>query len=227
MKSYYVEKLPGEKLRRCYEIAPPRIQQYLDAEIQRVLESISSDCRVLELGCGYGRVLQHLTKKARSVFGIDISASSIELARQTLRGIPTCHLFVMNAVRLGFKDNTFDRVLCVQNGISAFHVDQRALINESIRVTKNRGFVFYSSYSAKIWPERLHWFELQAEAGLLGEIDWQQTRDGVIVCKDGFTARTLSHDQFRDLTHDLTVDVTIDEVDESSIFRVLTVHKGT
>jgi SAM-dependent methyltransferase len=89
MKSYYVEKLPGEKLRRCYEIAPPRIQQYLDAEIQRVLESISSDCRVLELGCGYGRVLQHLTKKARSVFGIDISASSIELARQMLRGIRT------------------------------------------------------------------------------------------------------------------------------------------
>ncbi|MGB7055120.1 MAG: class I SAM-dependent methyltransferase [bacterium] len=227
MNNYYVKKLCDEKLMRCYKIAPPRIQQYLNAEIQHVLESISSDCRVLELGCGYGRVLQHLTKKSRSVFGIDISASSIELARQMLRGISTCHLFVMNAVRLGFKDNTFERVFCVQNGISAFHVDQRALISESIRVTKNRGLVLYSSYSAKIWPERLHWFKLQAEAGLLGEIDWQQTRNGVIVCKDGFTARTLSSEQFRDLTADLPVDVTIEEVDESSRFLVLTMHKGT
>lgn len=225
MNNYYVEKLPGEKLRRCYEIAPPRIQQYLNAEIQHVLESLSSDCRVLELGCGYGRVLQYVTKKARSVFGIDISPYNIQLAGQVLRGVPTCHLCTMDAMRLGFKDNMFDRVFCIQNGISAFHVDQRALINESIRVTKNRGLIFYSSYSAKIWPERLHWFELQAEAGLLGEIDWQQTGDGVIVCKDGFTASTVSQEQFRVLTAGLPVNVSIDEVDGSSIFRVLTVHK--
>ena len=71
MNNYYVDKLPGEKLQRCYEIAPPRIQQYLTAEIQHVVGCIASDCRVLELGCGYGRVLKHLIKQAQSVFGID------------------------------------------------------------------------------------------------------------------------------------------------------------
>jgi SAM-dependent methyltransferase len=224
MTDYYGEKLHGNRLKRCYEIAPPRIQQYLKAEILYVLDRTPLDCRVLELGCGYGRVMQHLLNRRRSVYGIDTSRNNIELAAQNLGGADH-HLCVMNAVRLGFKDNAFDRVICIQNGISAFHVDQQALMLESIRVAKNHGIVFYSSYSDKIWRERLEWFELQARAGLLGEIDWHKTRDGVIVCRNGFTASTLGPDRLRELTVDLPVDVTIEEIDESSIFCVLTARK--
>jgi ubiquinone/menaquinone biosynthesis C-methylase UbiE len=226
MTGYYDEKLCGNRLKRCYEIAPLRIKQYLDAEIQYVTRRTPRGCRLLELGCGYGRVLQHFTKIAGSITGIDISQASIYLAAQILTGVPNLSLYVMDALKLGFRDNTFERVLCIQNGISAFNVDQRHLIEESIRVTKNRGLIFYSSYSKKIWPERLHWFELQAAVGLIGDIDGQATREGVIICKDGFTARTIDRKEFLDLMVDLPGEVNIEEVDGSSLFCVLTVCKN-
>jgi len=225
MTSYYGEKLHGHRLKRCYELAPPRVRQYLDAEIQYVLERTSSDCRVLELGCGYGRVLQQLTNKKRMVVGIDIVRPNVELAKELLRKHPNCHVLAMDATSTGFRDSTFDYVICVQNGIAAFNVDQRQLIAESVRVTKNRGLVIFSSYSSKIWRERLQWFRLQAEAGLLGEIDWSRTHPGTIICKDGFMATTVAPDDFRKLTVDFPVDVSIEEVDASSIFCVLTVRK--
>ena len=52
MKEYYSEKLSANKLKRCYDIATPRIKQYLKAEIDFVLEQIHPSDKVIELGCG-------------------------------------------------------------------------------------------------------------------------------------------------------------------------------
>ena len=52
----------------------------------------------------------------------------------------------MDAAALGFRDRVFDVVVCIQNGISAFKVDRRALIAEAIRVTRPGGSVLFSSY---------------------------------------------------------------------------------
>jgi 2-polyprenyl-6-hydroxyphenyl methylase/3-demethylubiquinone-9 3-methyltransferase len=52
----------------------------------------------------------------------------------------------------------------------------------------------------------------------VGEIDYERTKDGVIVCKDGFTATTISGDDFLALTTQLDADVRVVEVDESSLF---------
>lgn len=223
MSGYYSERLSAERLRKCYEIAPPRVKQYLDAEIQHTASQIRPADTVLELGCGYGRVLEKLAPKAKRLVGIDTSRSSIELGRELLRGLANCWLLQMDAVALGFRDQVFDVVLCIQNGISAFKVDQQALIAESIRVTRAGGRVLLSSYSAKFWDARLEWFRLQSEQGLLGEIDWAATGDGVIVCKDGFSATTLSRDDFVSLTSGLGVQRRIEEVDASSIFCELVV----
>jgi ubiquinone/menaquinone biosynthesis C-methylase UbiE len=202
-------------LRQCYEIALPRVQQYLVAEIAHVLKSISPTDRVLELGCGYGRVLTALAQRAGDIAGIDNSAASLQMAR---RDVSHVRLVQMDAVRLGFRDDSFDKTVCVQNGISAFHVDQTALIHEAMRVTKPGGMVFFSSYSEKFWPFRLQWFRAQAAAGLIGKIDEAKTGNGVIVCTDGFSATTVDEDGFRALTAGLGADVRISEVDESSLF---------
>lgn len=61
MHSYYAEKLSAERLRACYDLAPPRTKAYLQAEIEFVLQKMSSSMAVLELGCGYGRVLLQLS----------------------------------------------------------------------------------------------------------------------------------------------------------------------
>jgi len=173
---------------------------------------------VLDLGCGYGRILPSLAQKARAVIGIDISFSSLLLGKKTVLNIANCHLLNMDAVLFAFPDRIFDIVVCIQNGISAFHVDQQDLIRESIRVTKPGGTILFSSYSDKFWNVRLEWFQLQSEAGLLGEIDYNKTCEGVIVCKDGFRATTVKRHQFLALTEKLNADIKIQEVDESSLF---------
>ena len=221
--NYYSEKLSSEKLKRVYEIATPRVQQYLDAEINHVIQKIHPTDLVLELGCGYGRIFPSLSKKSKSVFGIDTYFSSLQLGKEMFGNISNCFFAQMNAVQLAFPASTFDVVIGIQNGISAFHVNQPELIRESIRVTKPNGVVLFSSYSEKFWKFRLEWFQLQTEEGLLGEIDYEKTHDGKIVCKDGFTATTVSNQSFHELTADIkNTSVKTEEVDESSIFCEIT-----
>jgi len=221
MERYYSQKLSGDRLRLCYEVAPPRVKQYLEAEIEYVLGKIKPPDLVLEIGCGYGRVHDRLQSKVNTVVGIDTSFTSISLARNDLCKNPRCDLFVMDAIELGFCGRQFDMVVCIQNGISAFGVDQRKLIAEAMRVTRSGGAVLFSSYSERFWEDRLDWFRIQSQEKLIGEIDEEATGNGVIVCKDGFKAGKVSPDDFIELTSDLAIDPIITEVDNSSVFYEL------
>ncbi|MFX1508229.1 MAG: class I SAM-dependent methyltransferase [Promethearchaeota archaeon] len=223
-KAYYSEKLSAFRLKRCYDIATPRIQQYLEAEIQYVLSYTKASDMVLELGCGYGRVLARLARKAKFIYGIDTSEESLKCAQEFLSGYTNIELHKMDAASLDFQNQMFDTVIAIQNGISAFKVDPYKLIRESIRVSKSGGRILFSSYSEKIWEARLDWFIKQSEEGLLGEIDLHKTGNGVIVCKDGFVARTYTPEDFLRITSDLKLNATIQEVDESSIFCVIQIN---
>lgn len=219
---YYKQSLAAERLRRVYEIAPRRVRRYLNAEVEYVRSKLQPDSLVLELGCGYGRILPDIAGDARLVVGIDNSTESLRLGLEYLKGRSDCLLAGMNALALAFRENRFDLLFCIQNGISAFHVDRRSLIAEAIRVVKPGGTILFSSYSEKFWEERLNWFQLQADAGLLGEIDYEKTGIGVIVCKDGFSATTVDERGFLDLVRGLDVTAEAVEVDESSLFLELT-----
>lgn len=218
LKNYYSEFLNSNKLKTCYEIAPVRVRQYLKAEIEDVLAKVDKDDSVLDLGCGYGRVTERILEKAKKVVGIDISEENIQLARKLSLKKDNCEFHVMDAMDLKFSDKTFDLVFCIQNGISAFKVNPLLLIKESIRVTKKGGEVLFSSYSGKFWNDRLDWFRIQADYKLIGEIDFEQTGNGVIVCKDGFRATTYSGPDFLELASHFNVQPRIYEVDNSSIF---------
>lgn len=216
--TYYKDKLSANKLLKCYEIANPRIRQYLDAEIQFVLSNIHGADLVLELGCGYGRVMKAVSPRVSMIIGNDISKSSLELAKSYMKPYRNYKLFQMDASNMGFRPCIFDAVFCIQNGISAFGVDKKLLIAEAIRVTKNNGLILFSSYSPKIWKERLGWFRKQSQMGLLGEIDEEKTQEGTIVCKDGFKAGTVTDDEFLALFAQFGLKASITEVDESSVF---------
>jgi ubiquinone/menaquinone biosynthesis C-methylase UbiE len=215
---YYSQKLSAERLRRCYEIAPARVRQYLQAEIDYVASKIQPGDLILELGCGYGRVIEQLGRLAGLTIGIDTSLESLQMAARQLKSFDSCRLLQMNAAALGFRDAEFDLVICIQNGISAFKIDQLTLIQESLRVVRSGGRALFSSYSKKFWPYRLHWFEIQAAEGLVGEIDYEKTGDGTIVCHDGFRATTIGPEDFETLGGRLGLKPIISEIDDSSVF---------
>lgn len=218
MDDYYTDRLAAENLKKCYDIAPARTRQYLTAEIGHVINQLSEDAVVLELGCGYGRVLAQLAKHCSSLVGIDISYASLSMAQRTFDRPSNIALSQMNAVSLGFSDRSFDVVVCIQNGISAFKVNPMELLLEAYRVTKPDGVCLFSSYSPRFWDSRLEWFELQAEAKLIGDIDWSYTKEGVIVCKDGFTASTFGRYEFARILKTLGLQGRMIEVDQSSLF---------
>jgi 2-polyprenyl-6-hydroxyphenyl methylase/3-demethylubiquinone-9 3-methyltransferase len=217
MNNYYSDRLNSYNLKRCYEIASERIKQFLEAEIKYSLSKINSQDRVLDLGCGYGRIAGRIAGNAKEVVGIDISKDNIDLAKRLFKS-EGLYFFEMDAQELKFENNYFDVTLCLQNGISAFKIEPARLIKEALRVTRQGGLVLVSTYSEKIWKERLNWFEKQAEEGLLGEIDYNLTRDGKIVCKDDFTAITFSKEEFLELASKFAVGVQINEIDNSSLF---------
>lgn len=215
---YYSEKLAGVRLRRCYEIAPPRVREYLDSEIRHVVSMIGPDDSVLELGCGYGRAAFELAKAARRVVGVDTARESLELARGLAGAESNSEFLEMDATSMLFRDDAFELVACIQNGICAFDVDPSILVREALRVAKPGGLVLFSSYAERFWPHRLKWFELQAKEGLLGEIDYEKTGSGVIVCRDGFRAGAMGETEFREICRGIDLEPDITEVDGSSVF---------
>ncbi|MCX6280372.1 MAG: class I SAM-dependent methyltransferase [Bacteroidetes bacterium] len=187
-----------------------------------VLKKINRKDVVLDLGCGYGRVIPHLAKKAKYVHGIDTSIQSLLLAKEQLKNVQHHFLQHMNAVKLVYSANTMDMVLCLQNGISAFDGEKRTLIKEAVRVTKPGGTAIFSTYSEKFWVHRLKWFAIQSKAGLIGEIDKEKTVNGNIVCKDGFSASTVTPKNFLELTRWIrNIKVSVKEVDDSCLFFVI------
>ena len=223
MNKYYAQKLSAERLELCYKLAPLRVKKYLEAEIKFVVEKIKDNDTVLELGCGYGRIFPELLTKANAVFGIDNSYSNLKYAKEKFQRVDSVYLFQMNAANLGFREDQFDAVICIQNGISAFKVDQMKLVEETKRITRKGGQVFFSSYSEKFWDHRMEWFQIQSEHDLIGEIDYEKTGNGVIVCKDGFKAVTITKDDFISLTLNTRIVPEIIEVDDSSVFCFLKV----
>jgi 2-polyprenyl-6-hydroxyphenyl methylase/3-demethylubiquinone-9 3-methyltransferase len=218
MREYYENKLSAEGLRKCYEIAPPRICQYLDAEVRFVTGRIMGKNQVLELGCGYGRVMRQVSTCVGSITGCDTSRSSLELAKSHLLPHRNFGLVLTDASCLAFRSGVFDAVFCVQNGISAFGVSRQRLVDEAVRVTRKGGLVLFSSYSHRIWKHRLAWFKAQSEAGLVGEIDETRTGKGTIVCKDGFHTTTVSRAEFERLFSKSGAEFLLKEVDGSSLF---------
>ncbi|MBN2345199.1 MAG: class I SAM-dependent methyltransferase [Candidatus Aminicenantes bacterium] len=234
MSDYYAERLAAERLRRCYEVAPPRVQRYLRAELDFALGFVRPGDAVLDLGCGYGRTLPELAARAHSVTAVDNAPASVALARETVAGLANVEVLEMDAAALSFADGSFDIVLCLQNGISAFHREPATLLREALRVCRPNtlggvplggcqpsGTALFSTYAGRFWEHRLEWFRRQSEAGLLGEIDWERTKNGFIACKDGFTATTFAPEQFLQLAAGLPAALTLTEVDGSSLFCIL------
>jgi len=220
MGNYYASKLNAMDLFQVYETGIPRVKQYLDAEIEFVSRGLKGKERLLELGAGYGRILERLAPRAAELVGVDISGDNVRFGCEYLKGAPNCHLVVMDAHFIEFESE-FDVVLCLQNGLSAVKGDPGNIVRRSVRALVPGGRAFFSTYSENFWEHRLAWFMEQAGKGLLGEIDMEKTRDGKIVCKDGFTATTFLPEDLERLGRLSGCEFRIDEVDSSSLLLIL------
>ena len=219
--NYYEESLNSLRLVEVYNTRIERIRQYLRSEIEYVKSKTALDDDLLEIGAGYGRILKELAPYARSLSGIDLSPETVQYGRSYLKGLDNVSLEVMDAYSLNYRER-FDVTLCLQNGISAIKGNPQLLVERALQATKAGGRVLFSTYSPKIWQERVSWFVEQSEKGLIGKVDPAKTREGVIHCDDGFEATTLSELDFQRIGRSTGLDYSLEEVDGSSLFLTIT-----
>jgi len=208
-------------LEEVYRTRLPRVRRYLEAEIGFARSFLSGRERVLELGAGYGRIMKELAPFTASIVGVELSEASVAFGKEYLKDVPNAELKGMDAHHLNLAAE-FDIVLCLQNGLSAMKGDPLNLMRQALSVLLPGGRALFSSYSPKFWEHRLTWFQEQEEKGLIGEIDPERTKNGIIVCRDGFEARTFSLEDLEALGNAIGCDCFSEEVDASSVFLVVT-----
>lgn len=127
--------------------------------------------KILDLGCGYGRLSRQLLKafpKAETV-GVDISPNYIKLYNQDLR--PRGRALKVDIRKLPFKNNSFDVVVMMATLMYVVDKsDQKKVMQEIFRVLKTDGkFIFIERN-----PLGYAWV---TAGGLVGKIRGQKHRE--------------------------------------------------
>ena len=107
--------------------------------------------RVLEIGCGLGRILIPMSKIFGEIIGIDVSKKMIAQAKKFTENISNCNVFENNGSDLGiFPKNYFD--FCY-SFIVFQHVPQKEIvvnyIKEVSRVLKSGGIFRFQVHGGK------------------------------------------------------------------------------
>lgn len=114
-----------------------------DMTLAELAELIPPASRILDVGCGYGRIAVPLAVAGHQVRGLDLSPTMIEAALQNATAAAVAIPFVVGSMTdLPYEDASFDVVLCLW---SAFHelleVDaQISAVREMWRVLTGDGF---------------------------------------------------------------------------------------
>jgi SAM-dependent methyltransferase len=101
---------------------------------------IGKDAKVLEIGCGAGRIMQHMAPHCLEVHGADISAEMVARGAERLKLLPHVSFHHGNGYDLGeFEDSTFD---LVYSDIAFQHMPKTVAFNymrEAYRVLNASG----------------------------------------------------------------------------------------
>ena len=165
------------------------IDQYTDratdglfAQEQKAIDRYfdESDARVLDLGCGSGRVTHHLFEMGYDVVGVDPSEAMIGEATSIH---PEIDFAVGDGTDLHFQDNTFDYVLFTYYGLDYIHPEERRIraLQEIYRVLKPGGIFVFSSHN---WWNALPSTVFEGKSALQPLLD----RERVLDPRDRYTS---------------------------------------
>jgi ubiquinone/menaquinone biosynthesis C-methylase UbiE len=142
-KRYAEEKLQ-EQTRRANAAASDckQLLTYL-----RRLEAPGPGSKVLDLGCGTGRLTTELAERGYNVYGADINRDVIGIAIDKAKNINvSAHFVTAQAELLPFSEGVFD--ICIADSVLEHVTDWKKTLAEVARVLKPGGIAYFDAANA-------------------------------------------------------------------------------
>ena len=133
---------------------PESYKKWFNEEKKYLNKSITKDSKVLEVGCGNGRIFIDLIKKTKNLVGIDNEEKAIKDAKKLFKRYPEIKFLLADARNIHFENNYFDFVLCIGT-FANFGNYKFKVLDEMKRVVKNKGLIIISVYSENAFEERM------------------------------------------------------------------------
>ncbi len=147
-------------------------------DVELFSKFVAKDSKILDVGCGYGRVLNELAEAGfTDLTGVD---SAENMIKRGMREYPGLNLVANPDGKLPFEESTFDAVIlfgvltCVPDNES-----QKVLLNDIKRVLKPGGIIYINDFLLNSGFKRwLFYKKAQKETGVYGAF---KTYDGATV----------------------------------------------
>lgn len=168
-----------------------------------LIKSIPIGKKIIDVGCGPGRVSSAFLKAGHDIVGVDIVYDCIEAAKLKFKELKD-NLYVCDMCNLLFEDNMFDEVISFRFSFNALPTlyERTEAIKEMLRVCKPGGRVLIESFNY-MYPGRLGFMWLAHITDELSKIfrkiagcNSPQIPCGDIIylaAKDGSTAPGYAH----------------------------------
>lgn len=131
---------------------------------EKVFEFIPASGRVLDLGCGNGRISKIIKARGYQTYGIDINEGAIRFAQHDL-SLEGIEFSVQNSSKTNFQDNFFDAVI-EQATLACMECEERvATFREMFRMLKPGGVMSIAEFGIKPGKEDKY----DADAKITGE----------------------------------------------------------
>ncbi len=150
--------------------------------LEKFRSLVNIDAKILDFGCGYGRILDQLYKQGyRNLYGVDASEKMIARG-QSLLDNSTAKLTTITGFKTPYQENEFDAVLlvavltCIPSD-----VEQKELVQEIRRVLKPGGVLLVTDFLlGKDERNQARYEEYQKEFGCFGVFKMDKAR---VVCR--------------------------------------------
>jgi ubiquinone/menaquinone biosynthesis C-methylase UbiE len=120
-----------------YQFVPEIYREPYEWYVAKIRSCVSSESRVLEIGCGMGAFTGVLLRSAATVCATDISPSSLEVLRARYNASGNLETKVTDMESLPFQDGSFD---VVASAGSLSYGDSQLVMNEIHRVLRPGGY---------------------------------------------------------------------------------------
>lgn len=157
--------------------------RYTARQVCAALEIQPTD-RVLELGCGVGRIGSFVAEQCAAWHGVDISPNMVEVARDRLSSLPEgrVRLDALSRTRLEpCADASYDKAYCVAVFIHMDKEDFLIYLRELFRVLKPGGRLFFDHWNL---AHPIGWRRFDMEVAQYVDFDHSQRKD---VARNQFT----------------------------------------